>query len=190
MLKNPKLYSPENVERARYAQIGVLVLAVAVSGYLAVATFSGIRRVWNAQSLLGSARMESGNLSRQAATLKRDEAKQPMRHDGGVDVFALQLSRWATEQGIKVESVTPQGAPVASDITVDNASLGTWNAVKVRVEGHGDYPRVLSLLNRFRDPGMPVKLESFAFQSASAGVNDEISFDLMLTVYERKAEAS
>jgi len=190
MLKNPKLYSPENVERARYAQIGVLVFAVAVSGYLAVSTFSAIRQVWKAQGLLSSARLESGNLSRQAATLKSEEAKQPRRHEGGVDVLALQLSRWATEQQVKVESVTPQGAPTASDIAVGNASLGTWNAVKVRVEGHGDYPRVMGLLGRFRDPGMPVKLESFSFQSASAGDNDAVDFDLMLTIYERKIEAS
>lgn len=190
MLRNPKLYSPENVERARYAQIGVMVVAVALSGYLAVSTFSGIRQVRNAQTLLSSARMESGSLSRQAATLKHEEAKKPRRREGGVDVFALQLSRWATEQGIKVEAVTPQGAPVASDIMVDSASLGTWNAIRVRVEGHGDYPRVLGLLNRFRDPGMPVKLESFLFQSASAGDDDAIDFDLMLTVYERKVEAS
>lgn len=190
MLKNPKLYSPENVDRARYAQIGVLILAVAISGYLVVSTFSGIRQVWNARTLLSSARMESGNLSRQASTLKREEAKQPRRREGGVDVFALQLSRWATEQKVKVEAVTPQGAPVPSDVTVDSASLGTWNAVKVRVEGHGDYSRVIGLLNRFRDPGMPVKLESFSFQSASAGENDAIDFDLMLTVYERKTGTS
>lgn len=190
ILKYPKIYSPENVDRAKYAQIAVLILAVAISGYLAVSTFSAVRRVWKGQSLLSTARMESGSLSRQASVAKREEAKQPRRREGGVDVFALALSRWAAEQGVKVVAVTPQGDPVANDITVDDASLGTWNAVKVRVEGHGDFGRVVSLLNRFRDPGMPVKLESFLFQSASAGSNDAITFDLMLTVYERKTPAS
>lgn len=190
MVKNPRLYSPENVEKARYAQIAVTVLAVAVSGYLAFTTLSSIRQVWNAQSVLANERTESAGLSRQVGALKRQEAKQPSRSNGGVDVFALQLSRWAAEQGIKVEAVTPQGAPVANEVTVGNSNLGTWNSVIVRVEGRGDFSRVKDLLNRFRHPGMPVQLEAFAFQSEAGGDSDAISFDLTLTVYERKTGAS
>lgn len=190
MLKNPKLYCPENVERARYAQIAVTVLAVAVSGYLAFTAISGVRAVWSAQSMLTKERMESSSMSRQASGLKRQEARQPVRSDGGVDVFALQLSRWAGENGVKVEAVTPQGAPQANEITVGNSNLGTWNAVKVRVEGSGDFGGVTGLLSRLRHPGLPVQLESFAFQSADNGGTDAVTFDLMLTVYERKTGAS
>jgi len=187
MLRNPKLYSPENVERARYAQIGVAVLAAAISAYLGFTAFSGVRDVCNARRVLSAARMESGQLSRQAAALKKEEARQSKRSDGGVDAFALQLSRWANERGVTVEAITRQGTPVASDITVDNASLGTWDAVKVRVEGRGDFPQVVALLAKLRRPGMPVQLESFAFQGTDT---DVVRFDLMLTVYDRKTQAS
>ena len=190
MMKNPRLYSAQNVDRARYAQIAVTVLALAVSGYLAFTTLSGVRQVCSEQSMLAGEQKETRGLSRQVSALKRQEAKQPSRNDGGVDVFALQVSRWATEQGVRVESVTPQGAPIANEVTMGSSSLGTWNAVKVRVEGEGDFQRVAGLLSRFRRPGMPVQLESFAFQSSSGGSGDAISFDLMLTVYERKSGAS
>jgi len=186
MIVNPKLYSPENVERTRFAQIGVTILAVGISAYLGFTAFSGVRDVWTARSVLTAARLESGKLSRQVAAMKRAEAARPKRNDGGVDLLALQLSRWAGEQSVHVESISPQGAPTASDITVDNASLGTWNAVKVRVEGYGDYSGVMGLLGKLRRPGMPVQLESFAFQGADG---DRIAFDLVLTVYGRKTDA-
>lgn len=189
MINTSKLCSPANVERAKYVQIVVLALAVGLSGYLLISTFSGVRQVWKTQKLLSAARMDSGTLSRKAADMKNEEKTRPQRYDGGVDVFALQLSRWAAEQKIRVEAVTPQGAPAASDITVDNISLGAWNAVKVRVEGQGDYFNVLRLLNRFRDPDMPIKLDAFSFQSASSQGNDDIRFDLQLTVYERRVKS-
>jgi hypothetical protein len=185
-----KLYSPENVERARFAQIAVTILAVGISAYLGYTAFSGVRDVWGARSVLTAARLESGQLSRQAAAMKRDEATRPKRNDGGVDVLALEFSRWANEQGVKVESIAPQGAPTSSDITIDSASLGSWNAVKVRVEGYGDFAGVCGLINKLRRPGMPVQLESFAFQGASGDDSDRISFDLMLTVYGRKTDAT
>lgn len=185
MIANPKLYSPENVQRARIAQIAVTVIAAAISGYLGYTAFNGVRDVWSARRVLTAARLESGRLSRQAAAMKRQEAAQPKRNDGGVDLLALQLSRWAAEHNIKVESIAPQGSPAPSDITVDNESLGTWNAVKVRVEGDGDFAGVCGFLGRLRRPEIPVQLESFALQGASDDT-DRISFDLMLTVYARK----
>ena len=188
MPKNPKLYSPENVEKARYAQIVVTILAVAISGYLGLSTFLGIRQVWNTQRMLVSTRHESTNLSRKAAALTRKVAKMPRSSDGGIDTFALQLSRWATEQGIDVESVTPQGAPIANDVMIGKENLGTWNMVKVRVAGNGDYARVISLMNRFRNPGLPVQLDSFSFRGKSE--SDTINFDLTLTVYARQSRDS
>lgn len=187
MIANVKLYSPENVQRARVAQIAVTILAAAISAYLGFAAFTGVRDVWSARSVLTAARLESARLSRQAAAMKRQEAAQPRRNDGGVDLLALQLSRWAAEHNIKVESIAPQGAPNATDVTIDNESLGTWNAVKVRVEGYGDFAGVCAFLDRFRRPGMPVQLESFALQGP-ADDTDRISFDLMLTVYGRKTD--
>lgn len=189
MVTVPKIYCTDNVQRAKYAQIGVLVMALAVSGYLGGKTISSVRQVWKSQKMLNAAQEDAVALSRTAATLQRKDAPRMPLHNGGVDVFALQMSRWAADQKINVESVTPQGVPTSSDISVDDVQIGVWDAVKVRVEGTGDYFRVLRLLNQFRNPCMPVKLESFAFQSESSGSPDEVRFDLMLTVYERKAKS-
>lgn len=140
--------------------------------------------------MLKVAQQDAVALSKTAASLQQKDAPRTPLHNGGVDVFALQMSRWAAEQKVNVESVTPQGAPTSSDISVGDVKIGEWDAVKVRVEGRGDYFKVLRLLNQFRNPGMPVKLESFAFHAETSGGVDEVRFDLMLTVYERKAKSS
>ncbi len=192
MRNMPKIYCADNVQRAKYAQIGVLVLALVVSGYLGGKTVSSVRQVWKSRKMLSAAQREAVALSKTAAQLQKEfgrDGNRPLFHNGGVDVFALQMSRWAADQKINVESVTPQGVPTSSDISVDDIKIGAWDAVKVRVEGRGDYFQVLRLLNQFRNPGMPVKLESFAFQSEISGGPDEVRFDLMLTVYERKAKS-
>ncbi len=189
MVTAPKVYCADNVQRAKYAQIAVLVLALAVSGYLGAKTISSVRQVWKSQKMLNVAQKDAVALSRTAASLQQKDAPRMPLHNGGVDVFALQVSRWAADQRVNVDSVTPQGVPTSNDISVDDIKIGAWDAVKVRVEGRGDYFRVLRLLNQFRNPGMPVKLESFAFQSETSGSPDEVRFDLMLTVYERKVKS-
>ncbi len=185
-----KLYCPENVERVKFAQIGIAILAFAIPAYLGLMTYSDIRSVWHARSTLTAARLESGRLSRQVAAMRRTEEKQPKRTDGGVDMLALQLSRWANELGVRVESITPQGAPMANDVQIDNTSLGKWNAVKVRVEGNGNYSRVVSLINKLRRPEIPAQMDSFLLQGSSNSDSDNISFDLTLTVYGRNIDAT
>lgn len=186
MLKLQTLYSAENVDRAKYVQIAVSLLAVSFSGYIGLSTFRDMRGVWRAQSMLTNEKMQAGQLSRQTQALKGEQLKLPPNSNGGVDALALQLSQWAGQTGVKIDAVTPQGDPQSSDITLGRVSLGTWNAAKVRVEGHGDFQQVLGLLERLRNPGMPVRLESFVMNSGAAGANEEVGFDLMLTVYERK----
>jgi|GEM_PF-1024439 len=187
ILRSPKLYCAENVQRARYAQIAVAVLALAVSGYLVTSTFTGIREVWSAQRQLKQEKMETGKLSREVSAMKREQAKQPRAVACGVEAFAVKFSQWANERNVKVESLMPDGMPVETAVKVDDADLGTWNAIKVRVEGSGDFQRLVSLLDQLRSPGMPVQLESFSLQSSPSSGADNVSFELMLTVYEKKS---
>ncbi len=70
-----------------------------------------------------------------------------------------------------------------------DTKLGMWKANKVRVKGSGGFAQVMDLLDEFLDPGMPVKLEAFGFQS-SGGTCAKVGFDLLLTVYQKESEAS
>lgn len=189
MLNSPKLYCTANLQRAKCAQWAILALAVLVSIYFASTTFSAIRQVWKTERLLSAARVDSARLSREAAALKNEESSRPALHNGGVDVFALQISKWAADQNVSIEAVTPQGAPVSSEISIGNTSLGAWDAVNVRVEGRGDYFRVMKLLAQLRRPDMPVKLESFGLHSDAGVDSNNIQFDLVLTVYERNIKS-
>jgi hypothetical protein len=184
-MPNPKLYSPENVERVKYAQIGVVALTVAVCGYLAATALLSLRQVWGAQRALGQARMEFAALSRQASGEQRRERLQPPPSSGGVDSFAVQMSAWAKARGIYVESLVPEGTPVATEIDAEGTKLGTWNASKVRVKGNGDFHQIMSLLDEFRDTRLPARLESFALQSSQQPGKSVVDFDFVLTVYEK-----
>jgi len=184
-MPNPKLYSPENVERVRYAQIGVGVVTIAICGYLAITTVLSLRQGWGAEQALGQARMEFAALSRQAAVERRQEQLQPHPSGGGVDSFAVQMSAWAKARGIYLESLVPEGTPIPTDIAADGVKLGAWNASKVRIKGSGDFHQTMSLLDEFRDARLPVRLESFALQSLQRPGRSEVSFDLVLTVYEK-----
>ena len=145
----------------------------------------GLQETWSAEQMLRRQKTEAANLSRQASTEAHLEARLPPPSIGGVDSFAVQLARWAAVRGVRVESFVPEGAPAATEITLDGSKLGVWNASKVRVKGQGDYAQLMSLLDEFRNRRMPIQLNSFALQSAQAGGKGVVSFDLVLTVYEK-----
>lgn len=188
ILPRGKLYNPENVLKARYAQIIISILAIAISGYLGVSTWASMRSELNTRTLTAKEKMESGQLSRQASLLRNELQERPAPNTGGVERFAVRLSKWADARQVKITSLTPEGTPTESDIKVGETSLGKWNTVQVRVEGEGDYTRVISLLDQFRDPGIPVQLNSFILQSATASKNGMVGFELVLTVYGKKTE--
>ena len=189
MMNMPKLYTSANLERAKYSQWAMLALAVLVSIYVISTTFFSLRTVWRTERMLVTARQDSAALSRQAAFLNNEDSARHARQNGGVDVFALQMSKWAADEKISIDAVTPQGSPIGSEISIGNISLGNWDAFKVRVEGRGGYFQVLKLLAQLREPNMPVKLEEFALQSDVGADSDNIQFDLMLTVYEKNLKS-
>ncbi len=123
---------------------------------------------------------------RDAADLREQHARQAPMRAGGVESFALEFSESAAARDVKIESVTPEGAPAAVEIKVGEAKLGTWNATKVRVQGRGKFASVMDLVGEFGDPNLPVRLESFAFRSSGNADDGAVGFNLLLTVYEQK----
>ena len=83
-----------------------------------------------------------------------------------------------------------KGAPVPADVKSDGTSLGTWNAIKVRVKGHGEFKQLMSLLDEFRHTRTPVRIEGFMLQTASTPERAMVSFELTLTVFEKQGKAS
>ena len=185
----PSLYNRENVDRLRYAQLAATGLALLICGYFVVKSLIAMQGAWTAERMLRRAKTDAAALSREAANQRRLEARLPPPSVGGVDSFAVQLVRWAADRKIRVESFVPEGAPTVTEITIDGSKLGVWNSSKVRVKGQGGYAELMSFLDEFRSPRMPVQLDSFALQSAGAGGKAVVSFDLVLTVYEKKSGA-
>lgn len=185
-----RLYSPENVDRAKYAQIGMAVLAAVVCGFLTFSAISSAREVWNAQKLLKQERKDLIALTRQEAELHKQEAGLAPPSSGGVEEFAVMFAGWADTGGLYIQSVVPEGTPTDSEITVDDTVLGTWTASKVRVQGTGQFSALVELLDRFRSPDVPVYLDSFSLQTAEGGGGSAVGFELVLTVYEKKSGES
>lgn len=189
-MARPSLYTTANVERASYAGIGVAVIAVALCGYFIISTLLSIQKVTHAERLKSSVALQSATLSREVANLRKQAADQEPGRSGGVEEFAMQVSRWARENRVNVESLTPEGTPTTADIKVDDAKLGVWNAHRVRVEGRGRYSAVKSFLNEFRNPSTPIRLDSFALQTVDSGTVGVVGFNILLTIYEKKGRAA
>ena len=183
---NPRLYSPDNVERARRVQIGVAILAAVLCAYMAFSTLTSMREVWAARRMLRGQKTKTVQLLRDAADLREQRVRQAPMPAGGVESFAVEFARSASAGGVKVESVTPNGVPAATEIKIGDAKLGTWNATRVRVQGRGEFTSVMDLVSEFSDPDLPVRLESFAFRSSGSAGDGAVEFNLLLTVYQQK----
>lgn len=188
-MPHPRFYNPENVVRVRYAQIALALVAAVVCGYLAITTVLNMRGVWDAENSLRRAKAEAANLSRQASSEEKREATMPPPRSGGVDSFAVQVAGWARPRGISVESLIPEGSPTITEVAAGGAKLGTWAAHRVRVKGCGEFMQLMSLLDELKTTNTPVRLETFALQSAQSAGRGMVSFDLVLTVYEKKSGA-
>ncbi|MHB9036222.1 MAG: hypothetical protein ACYC64_06115 [Armatimonadota bacterium] len=183
---NSKLYTSENVTRANYAKIGTAIFALAACGYLVVTSALSLREIWSADRALHNERQAAISLRREANEKRKLDAEQPPPNAGGVEAFALTFSQWATIHGARVESLVPEGAPAPSEVAFGSVKLGTWNSNKVRVQGRGAFASLMSLLDKLKNPGMPVQLESFSIQTSDSRAGS-VSFDLVVTVYEKKS---
>ena len=60
----------------------------------------------------------------------------------------------------------------------------------VRVQGRGPFAGLMGLLEEFREPLAPVQLNSIALTSSTSGASTIVSFNLVLTVYEKSGGPS
>ena len=187
---SPGIYAPENLKRVRYAQIGLGLVTLTICGYTAAVTLMGVRDVWGVEHSLRAAKSSSAELSRTEAREAKLEAHRPPTDTGGIDSFAVQVSAWARPRHVFIESFSPEGPPIPTDVKSDGTSLGTWNAIKVRVKGHGEFKQLMGLLDEFRRTRAPVRIEAFTLQTATTPERVMVSFELTLTVYEKQSKAS
>ena len=187
---SPGIYAPENLKRVRYAQIGIGLVTLTICGYTAAVTLLGLRDVWRVEHSLYTAKSSSAELSRTEAQEAKLEARKPSPDNGGIDTFAVRMSAWARSRRVFIESFSPEGPPVPTEMKSDGASLGTWNATKVRVKGHGEFHNLMGLLDEFRRTRAPVRIEALKLQTAATLERVLVSFELTLTVYEKQGKAS
>jgi len=88
-----------------------------------------------------------------------------------------------------VESISPEGRAAASEVKVENESLGQWKACRVKLRGRGQYNQVMLFLEDLRNPGIPVQVESFDIQAANGGIDGSVTFELLVTVYEAEEKS-
>ena len=188
MMISPKLQTQENVSRLGYARIGVAIISAGFCGFLIINTVLGLRDIWSAEAGLKAGKSRIFQITRTLNDMKREDAHLSEMGATGVDSFAVSFATWAREQGVSVQSLVPEGAPSTSKVTFDDANLGDWDAAKIRVKGDADFGKFVGLLQKLRDPEMPVQLESFGLQSS--GNSGGVSFELLLTVYEKKGKAT
>ncbi|MCE5321923.1 hypothetical protein LLG46_01250 [bacterium] len=183
-----KYYTPENVDRAGKARIGAGVVALIICGYLIATSAISMREIWSANKALRKEKSAVISIKRDADIKRNRDASEPLASMGGVESFALAFTCWAKLDGVSVESIVPEGPPAASQITLGKVKLGSWNANKVRVRGNGEFTSLTRLLEKLRNPGMPIQLDSFSIESADSRIG-KVNYNLLLTVYE-KASAS
>ena len=179
----------ENVQRAKYAHIAIAVVAVVFCGYLVLMMMGDLRGLWQAQSAACRLKAESVKMAARAREAKQRQF-EPTLIGSGVEQFAVQMARWTSARHIRMESLTPEGSPTPVDVKVSNSSLGRWKANKVMVQGSGQFGQVMGLMDELLNPRMPVQLESFSLQAMSGGEDGSVSFQFVLTVYEKESEGA
>ncbi len=184
-----KLYTPENLVRANYARVAMIIATIAICGYLVISTAMSMREILSAGKALRAERQAVNRLRLEASDKRRRDASESASRAGGVESFALTFSQWAKSYEARIESITPEGSPVPSNVSFGDVKLGTWNASRVRVQGKGNYDSFMSLVDKLKSPGMPAKLESFSVETCDSRAGT-VNFDLVLTIYEKAGGTS
>lgn len=177
------LYSVENLGRARYAQIGVIVVAAIACVYFGSAIVGQLNALACSKSALQHFQEESARLSKEASSVATTRLAHSSSGRGGIGPFAVSLASSARAHGIALDSLTPQTTEELKETEIDGISLGRWASSEVRVVGHGKFEGLLDFLDSFRSPRMPMELKSFALQS-SGDKSGSVGFEIILTVYE------
>ena len=179
-------YRTDNISRARYAHIGVGIATALLCGYLCVLTMLDMRTLWDVRGTLGRLKVKTTTLTRQVFIQERRNSGADAARSGGVELFAVEMAKWAQARNISIESVAPEVTPTVSEIKVGDSSLGQWTADKVRVQGHGRFEQVMSLLDEFRYSRMPVQVEAFGLQVIGGKDEASVTFQVLLTVYKKQ----
>jgi hypothetical protein len=180
------LYSPENVHKSRYAHIGVALLAVVICGYVVLAMTFDLRGLQQSETSLGRLKAEATELARQSRDSMRGKSVMMVTRDGGVELFAMHLANWASARGVKIESLTPEGASSTVDVKNQDVSIGQWTSQSLRVQGCGQFEHVMELLEQLKDPLVPAEMQSFSLQALNNGMDGSVTFQILMTVYEKK----
>ena len=178
----PIVYRVENVYRIRYALIATVIVSAILCAYFSTTAVLDARRVWRTEKSLRSARIESAELERRARAVGIPRGDRTV--SGGTEVFAVYLSDWAENGGIRIESLTPQGIPVDADVNMNNVPLGKWRAAKIIARGRGRFESVMALLDRLHYSPVPIQLDSFSLEGWGDGSDGSVLFELTMTTYE------
>ncbi len=182
------VYRVENIPRVRYARIAAAILATLVCAYCAYHVLSEVTSVWTARRTLAQENKKWRSLADEAKLLSHANRADTLVR-GGIDSFAAQVAARASAESIVVESISPEGRAAASEVKVENESLGQWKACRVKLRGRGQYNQVMLFLEDLRNPGIPVQVESFDIQAANGGIDGSVTFELLVTVYESEEKS-
>ncbi len=188
-MPSPKFYCAENIAKVRSAQFAVMALSAIICIYFISTTIISYRTIWSIEKDLIRERENAADAMKMASESRKSNLSALPQSTGGIEFFAVQISNWARENNLKIDSLTPEGLPCLTEINAGDLRLGMWNANKVRVQGSGGYSQIMVLFEKLLDPRNPLQIESFSLRSNSNENTDRIGFDLFLTVYEKKGVA-
>ncbi|MCX6345342.1 MAG: hypothetical protein NT018_09765 [Armatimonadetes bacterium] len=180
-------HNMNNVGRMKHVAYAVVLLGMVISGILAVNALIGLREVLDCELAQQARRTELSQLSLQLVQMQRLPSNERLS-PGGLEVFAVTLFDWAKARNVNVSSIVPEGVPVSTEVEISGTRIGKWKACLVRVKGEAHYANAMNLIAQLRNIPTPVEVASCSLKSTDA-MNGEISFDLVLTVYEKQREA-
>ena len=178
----------ENAYRSKRAFIVIAILAVIICAVQLVGVIRELRSVNEARKSLSISSGDLDRITRQLPDMRR-LAVAGRASSGGLDLFATTLSESAKSLGVSITALLPEGSPSASDIVVSDTKLGTWNATRLRVKGMAPFTNAMAFLDTFRGLMEPVRIDCYTVESNDTG-HGEVSFELVLTVYEKRNGAS
>jgi hypothetical protein len=177
------LYRSENMQKMKYAHIGVIVVSVALCAYFLLMLVPDATSLAHAQNKLHDLKGNLVSLNEDARKAREAETRTPAI-DGGLDAFVSQVAGWAKARGVSIASVSPDGTPLIVDAVSGGKPIGRWTANSVAVVGHGQFEQVMDLLNQFLITRMPVQLRSCTVQASEGGASGDVSFQFVFAVYE------
>ena len=177
----------EYVNRLKIAMITTSIIGGIICAFSLINTTIAYHQLNQAKTSLNKTNMQYKELSKQLVS--PNTSKYILSNSiGGVEVFAVNLTRSARSGGVKITTIVPEGMPVSNDIEINGLKLGKWTSSKIRAKGNARFADVLKLMKLLSEFSSPVELKSFLISSSSR--TDEVIFELVLIVYEKQREVN